>query len=117
MPDTIELRDVRAYGRHGAGPGERECVQPFDVALRIKIDLAAARRSDALVDTLDYATLEATVLRIVASSSYALLERLGDELLDAIMADARVLAAEVTIAKPRLLSGATPAVTVRSRHT
>jgi hypothetical protein len=43
-----------------------------------------------------------------------LLERLGDEILLAVLRDARVAAAAVTIAKPGLLDGATPAVTLRA---
>ena len=52
--------------------------------------------------------------RIVAERSYDLIERLGADLLDAMLADPRVLRATVRIAKPALLAGATPAVTVRA---
>ncbi len=114
MVDTIELRDVRAYGRHGAEPGERAHAQPLDLAVRIDVDLAAARCSDALDDTLDYSVLHARLLRIVASRSDALLERLGDALLADVMQDARVLRAQITLSKPRFLDGATPSVTVRA---
>jgi dihydroneopterin aldolase len=54
------------------------------------------------------------LVRIVRDESFALLERLGDRILADVMADERILAAELTIAKPRLLAGATPAVTLRS---
>ncbi|MBC5800069.1 MAG: dihydroneopterin aldolase [Candidatus Eremiobacteraeota bacterium] len=116
MAETIELRNVRAYGRHGADPGERERVQPLDVRLRLDVDVQRARHSDALTDTLNYAALHARVLEIVATHSYALLERLGEVLLSDVMRDQRVSAAEVTIAKPRRLGGATPAVTLRSKR-
>jgi dihydroneopterin aldolase len=112
--DRIEVRAIRAYGRHGANPGERDHPQPFDLDLRLDVDLAAARRSDRLEDTLDYAALHATIVLIVRERSYALLERLGDEILAEVMRDARVAAAELTIAKPGLLAGATPAVTLRA---
>ena len=114
MADTIELRDVRAYGRHGADPGERERVQPLDLSVRLDLNLEDARRSDDLADTLDYATLHARLLQIVATRSDALLERLGHALLDDIMNDARVMRAEITLSKPGRLGGATPAVTVRA---
>jgi 7,8-dihydroneopterin aldolase/epimerase/oxygenase len=74
--------------------------------------LSRARNSDDLRDTLDYAVLHALVLEVVRERSYALLERLGDELVRAIMRDQRVRRATVRIAKPGLLEGATPAVTV-----
>jgi dihydroneopterin aldolase len=112
MSDSIALRGIRVFGRHGANPGERDVPQPFDVDVHLEIDLAAARRSDALADTLDYAALHRTIVRIVTTTSYALLERLGDDLLASILTDARVARASVSIAKPALLAGATPVVTV-----
>jgi dihydroneopterin aldolase len=115
MPrDVIELRDVRAYGRHGANPHERDHPQPVDLGLRLELDLSAARATDDLARTVDYAALHARIVRIVREESFALLERLGDRILADVMADERILAAEVTIAKPRLLGGATPVVTLRS---
>jgi dihydroneopterin aldolase len=100
------------YGRHGANPGERDIAQPFDLDVALELDLGAARRSDALADTVDYAAVHAQVVGIVREHSYALLERLGQELLDALLADRRVTRATVRIAKPHLLGGSTPAVTL-----
>jgi dihydroneopterin aldolase len=56
------------------------------------------------------------VRRIVASTSFALLERLGQEIMDGLLTDSRIVAAEVAIAKPGLLHGATPLVRVRARR-
>jgi len=112
--DSIELRGIRAFGHHGADPGEKLVAQPFDIDVTLELDLSAARRSDALGDTLDYSQLHATIVRIVRERSYDLIERLGADLLDAILADARVQRASVRIAKPALLAGATPAVTLHA---
>jgi 7,8-dihydroneopterin aldolase/epimerase/oxygenase len=76
------------------------------------VDLARARRSDALEDTIDYAAVHARVAAVIEQTSFALLERLGEEVLALLLQDERVLAARVTIGKPHLLSGATPSVTV-----
>ncbi|MGC1379865.1 MAG: dihydroneopterin aldolase [Candidatus Baltobacteraceae bacterium] len=110
--DRITLRTIRAYGRHGADPGERDRVQPFDVEVVAELDLRAAQVSDQLTDTLDYASLHRRLVEIVANTSYALLERLAGDLLEAIFEDRRIARAEVTIAKPAILDGATPAVTL-----
>lgn len=115
--DRIELLGVRVYGRHGARPGERDVPQPFDLDVLLEVDLTAARRSDALTDTVDYAAVHGAVTAIVRERSYALLERLGQAVLDALLADARVSRAAVRIAKPGLLGGATPAVTVHGERT
>ena len=112
--DRIELRDIRAYGRHGANPHERDHPQPFDLDLRLEVDLSAARATDELARTIDYAELHARIVRIVRSESFALLERLGDRILADVMRDERVVTADLSIAKPRLLAGATPVVTLRS---
>ena len=117
MGDRITLRNVRAYGKHGADPRERDPAQPLDLDLELALDLSRARASDSLADTLDYAALHTLVTRIVAELSYQLLERLGEELLVEIMRDPRVSAARVTIAKPKLLAGATPAVSVQRTRT
>jgi dihydroneopterin aldolase len=111
--DRIVLRGVRAYGRHGASPGERDNPQAFDLDVTLEMDLGAAQASDDLSDTLDYAELHARLVGIVASTSHALLERLGGDLLAAIFADERVVRAEISIAKPGILAGATPSVTLR----
>jgi dihydroneopterin aldolase len=108
--DTIELRGIRAFGHHGADPGEKRVAQPFDIDVSLEMDLTAARTSDALADTLDYSTLHATIVGLVRERSYDLIERLGADLLVAILADPRVHSARVRIAKPALLDGATPAV-------
>ncbi len=114
MLDTIELTGIRAFGHHGADPGEKLVAQPFDIDVALEIDLSAARASDALDDTLDYSTLHATIVRLVGERSYDLIERLGADLLDAILADRRVQRARVRIAKPALLAGATPAVVLHA---
>jgi len=108
--DAITLRGMRVMGRHGAYAGERDAEQPFDVDLRLEMDLRAAERSDALGDTLDYDALHKRIAGIVRQTSFALLERLAGEILAAIFADARIARAELSIGKPGLLGGATAAV-------
>jgi dihydroneopterin aldolase len=114
--DVITLTGVRAYGRHGANPGERDAEQPFDLDIRVEMDLTDAAISDNLGDTLNYAQLHERAVAIVESTSFALLERLAAEILNAVFRDARVVRAEVSIAKPELLDGATPSVRLRREN-
>jgi 7,8-dihydroneopterin aldolase/epimerase/oxygenase len=109
---TIELRGIRAWGRHGANAGEQDVPQPLELDVTLSADVCAARTSDALEDTLDYAELHARIVRVVETESHRLLERLGESVLEAVMADKRVVMAVVAVAKPGLLAGATPVVTV-----
>ncbi|TAM86425.1 dihydroneopterin aldolase [bacterium] len=112
VSDCIELRGIRVWGRHGANPGEKDRPQPFDLDLMLDVDLSAAERSDALADTIDYDALHRNVARIVQTRSFDLLERLAGEIAVLVLRDARVRRARVSIAKPRLLDGATPVVTL-----
>lgn len=107
---------MRVFGRHGANPGERDQPQPFDVDLTIDADVGPARRSDALEDTIDYSEIEARVRSIIETTSFALLERLGQEILDAVMTDQRIKGAAIAIGKPGLLAGATPVVRLHARN-
>jgi dihydroneopterin aldolase len=110
--ESIALRGIRAWGRHGANAGEQDVPQPLDIELTLLVDVHAARTSDALADTVDYAALHAHVVHLVATERYRLLERLGESILTAVMADKKIVMGSVTIAKPGLLDGATPSVTL-----
>ena len=110
--DRISLRNVRAYGRHGVEAAERERRQPFDIDVIAEIDLRNPSSTDDIAQTLDYAALCDRLVRIVATTSYALLERLASDLLGAVFEDRRVRRAQVTISKPAILNGATPSVTL-----
>jgi dihydroneopterin aldolase len=115
--ESIALRGIRAWGRHGANAGEQDVPQPLDIELNLMVDVRAARTSDALADTIDYAALHAQVVRLVATERYRLLERLGESILTAVMVDDKIALASVTIAKPGLLDGATPAVSLTKVRT
>jgi dihydroneopterin aldolase len=110
--ETIALRGIRAWGRHGANRGEQDVPQPLDIDVNLMVNVNAARLSDELADTIDYAAVHAQIVRIVATERYRLLERLGESIVAALMDDDRVAMADVTIAKPGLLDGATPSVTL-----
>ena len=110
--DRLTLRNVRAFGRHGVHDAERRNAQAIDVTLAVELDLEPARRSDDVADTIDYSELHRRIVDVVATTSYALLERLAGALLDAAFADPRVRRAEVSVAKPSVLGGATAAVSL-----
>ena len=111
--DVIRIDGIRAFGRHGADPGERDSAQPFDVTVVIDSDLSPAAVSDDLKDAIDYAILCQTITRIIESTSFRLIERLAAEIARAVLDDPRIAHAEITIAKPGILQGATPSVTLR----
>lgn len=98
--DRIELRGLRAVGRHGVLPHEHEHGQTFVVDVVLEADLSAASRSDALADTVDYGTLGTAVVQAVAGTRFDLIEALAGHLADLVVAHDRVTAATVTVHKP-----------------
>lgn len=116
MTDKIAIRGMRVFGRHGANPGEQDVPQPFDVDVELELDLERSVHTDSLEDTLDYRKVHQTVSDVVGTGRFMLLERLAQEVARAILSEHRVHAVTITIAKPGLLEGATPSVTLRRTH-
>jgi dihydroneopterin aldolase len=113
MTDRIAIRGIRVFGRHGANPGEQDVPQPFDVDVELEVDLERSVHTDALDDTLDYRKVHQVVADVVGTGQFTLLERLAQEIARTILHEDAVHAVTITIAKPGLLSGATPSVTLR----
>jgi len=99
--DTIEASGIRACGRHGVLPEEQARAQPFEVDLRLEVDLAAAAASDRLEDTVDYGPLTVAVARIVEDESYRLVERLADRIAGLCLSLSGVQSVEVSVRKLR----------------
>lgn len=110
--DRIALRGIRVRARHGADPGEREREQLFELDVVAELDLASAAASDEIADTLHYGRLYRRIVDVVRERSHVLLERVAADVIEALFEDARVARASVTVAKPELLDGATPSVTL-----
>ena len=100
MTDRIALVGIAVHGRHGVLPHEAEHGQTFVVDAELELDLAAAGRSDDLADTVDYGGLSAELAAVVRDERYDLIERLAARLCEVCLADARVVAATVTVHKP-----------------
>jgi len=100
--DRIEIRGLRVLGVHGVLPEERSRRQPFSVDLDLWLDAAPAAASDALADTVDYASVAERASAVVAGRSFALLEALAGALADEVLdLDERVLAVGVAVHKLR----------------
>ncbi len=110
--DRLEIRGLQVKARHGADPGEREHEQWFEIDIVAEMDLSAAAASDEIGETLHYGELYQDVVDGVQATSHALLERVASEVIELIFVDPRVARAEVRVAKPGLLGGATPSVTL-----
>lgn len=99
--DVVELRGLRARGRHGVLPAERELGQEFVVDLALHLDTRPAGASDDLADAVDYARVAGEVHAVLTGEPVHLLEALAARLADAVLADVRVRAVDVAVHKPQ----------------
>jgi 7,8-dihydroneopterin aldolase/epimerase/oxygenase len=100
--DRIELRGLRLPARVGVLPIEREQDQPLEVDLDLVVDLAAAGASDDLADTVHYGAVCGAVQRAVGGGHVALLERLAEQVAQAVLGvDDRIVAVDLAIRKLR----------------
>ncbi|GED99126.1 dihydroneopterin aldolase [Gordonia crocea] len=121
MADRIELRGLKVRGHHGVFDHERRDGQDFIIDVSVWLDLSVAADSDDLADTLDYGALAQLVHDIVSGEPCNLIEKLGSDIAEAVMADDRLHAVEVTVHKPSapipLTFDDVAVVTRRSRKT
>jgi dihydroneopterin aldolase len=100
-PDRVSLLGLRAFGRHGVLPEERQAGQEFLVDAVLWLDTGPAAAADDLSLTVDYDVLARRLAEIISGEPVALIETLAHRLAAACLADERVRQAEVTVHKPR----------------
>ncbi len=100
MSDRIEVRGLRAFGRHGVYEQEQRDGQVFIVDLTLELDLGPASRSDDLADTVHYGELAERVVSEVGRTRFSLLEALAGHLAALCLEQPRVDAVTVRVAKP-----------------
>jgi len=77
---TVEIRNLRVFGRHGVHAEERERGQDF----LFDVELAVGERGagDQLKDAVDYVEVARTVQKVSNAGQYALLEGLASAIAD-----------------------------------
>ncbi len=74
------LTGIRASGRHGAKPGEKDAPQDFVVDLDVTVEVTG----DELERTADYRRLIRAAREVVSTTSFDLLETLAREVATAV---------------------------------
>jgi dihydroneopterin aldolase len=99
--DRIEITGIAASGVHGVYEDEAVDAQPFVIDAVLWTDVSEAVATDRLEKTIDYVAASGLVQQVVGSSQALLIERLGEELCEAMLANPLALAARITVHKPR----------------
>lgn len=100
MSDRVELRGLRARGRHGVLAHETALGQVFVVDLTLHVDTREAATTDDLTRTVDYGAMAVDVVAVVTGEPVALVETLAQRIADVALRPERVLAVDVSVHKP-----------------
>ncbi|MGH8204300.1 MAG: dihydroneopterin aldolase [Steroidobacteraceae bacterium] len=98
--DRIFISALTTEAVIGIYDWEREVKQRLEIDLEIWKDLAAAAKSDAIEDTLNYKSVAKRVLAFVEGSRYRLVEALAGEIARIVLEDFKVARVRVTVHKP-----------------
>jgi 7,8-dihydroneopterin aldolase/epimerase/oxygenase len=77
---TVEVRDLRVFGRHGVHDQERERGQDF--VFDVELDVGDRGTSDRLEDAVDYVAVTHAVQEVSGARRYNLLEALATAVAD-----------------------------------
>jgi dihydroneopterin aldolase len=98
--DRVALRGLRARGRHGCLPAERELGQEFVIDVVLGLDTRPAADQDDLSRTVDYGALAGRLVGLIEGPPVNLIETLAERLAAICLDHTIVEEAEVTVHKP-----------------
>jgi dihydroneopterin aldolase/D-erythro-7,8-dihydroneopterin triphosphate epimerase len=103
MPDKIIISDLMIRCVIGVHDWERKDKQDVLFNIELEADLHPAGASDDFEDAVDYRAITKTVIELVQSSSFYLVEALAERIAEICLEDPRVQRAKVRVEKPGAL--------------
>lgn len=85
--EKIYLKGLKMFAYHGVNEEEKSVGQNFILDIRLKADLSAARVSDNLKDTVNYASVRKTVQRVFLEEKHDLIEHAAEKVCEAVLKD------------------------------
>ncbi len=101
MSDTISVRNLVLFGRHGVYPEERALGQRFHLDLTVETDLRKAGETDEPRNIINYVRLIEEAEDVFAAREYHLIEAIAENIASRILDVFEVVnAVSVTVRKP-----------------
>jgi FolB domain-containing protein len=100
IPDKILISDLLVRGIIGLNEWERNKRQDILVNLEIRTDVRSAGESDDVEGTVNYRTIAKSVIALVESSSFFLVEALATEIARIVLEEPAVESVGVRVEKP-----------------
>ncbi len=83
--DKIIIKGLKVFAYHGVNPEEKVDGQNFVVDITAHCPVSKAGRTDNLNDTVSYAKILKTAVRVMAEDKYDLLERVAHRVAEQIL--------------------------------
>ena len=99
----IKIENLRLRTIIGVFGWEKEKRQDVIINIDMEFDGTGAALSDKLEDTVDYKSLNKTIIDFVENGNFNLLEKMVSGIGDIIMKDKRILKATIKADKPKAL--------------
>lgn len=116
--DTLKLKALQFFGRHGTENWEKETGRRFIVDIELKTDMTPAGLSDDLEHAIDYRVVYARARHVVESENHDLIERIAWRLLSEMFRTFPVEDVTVKVAKPEApIGGLNEAVEIEIART
>lgn len=108
--NTLHVRNLEFWGRHGITGDEKEMAQPFAVSVGVEYDFGPAIQSDKLSDAIDYKVIEAVVKKKIEGGHRVLIETLANDIADTLFAETTAQSVKIHLSKVRAKSPGIPSV-------
>ena len=106
MPLTIEVKGIKAYGKHGVYADEKKEEQLFLVDVKATLrDTSRDRENtqeDLLEETINYEKIVESVIELVKEESFNLIETLALKIVD-VLKNPKLQEISVTVHKPNTI--------------
>ncbi len=99
----IQIKNLRLRTIVGTNEWEREAPQDVIINVEIEFDGSTVARTDRLQDTIDYKKVKRCIIDVVEGSSFYLLDKLANRILETVMEEEKVQRATVEVDKPHAL--------------
>jgi dihydroneopterin aldolase len=104
--DTIFLHGLEVQAVIGVWEWERRITQVVRFDLQMSADAAAAARTDAIEDALNYKDVAKRVIEIAETSEFRLVETLAETVARTVLTEFSLDWIRVSVAKPGAIEGA-----------
>ena len=104
--DIIFIHELRIEVTIGVHPWERQIRQTLSLDLELGADIRQAAATDRLDDTLNYQAVAQRVGEFAATSTFRLVETLGERIAELLQQEFAALWLRLTLGKPGAVRGA-----------